>query len=520
VLEGAVRQDGNRVRVNVALVRTTDGMQYWAGSYAGTLDDIFLIQRRIGVEVADSLHHKLAHSPPVAGPLTTKGDIYSAYLSARKLARARESTKATQAIAILRDVVKRDPGYAPAWAELGKAMAIQMGVDPAGQRAMHQAEAVGHVRRALALTPDLAEAHTAMAIVMGIDLPEAEHHIRRAAQLDPNNPEVQLYLATADAVAGDFPKELADIRRAVELDPMFRAASGALTWVAPTFGQDELAQRQLARLERNASPDLWHLRGHFDWARHDYSQAISDFLKAQKVVTFPNRNHGDQHLGELLRELGFTDSALKVTHFDEGIWRLWQGEVPTIAALRARNRTCLPVPVCGGEGNDHDGYFGVLATKLLLNAGRGRELARLYDGEGLVGLSPSHLTDRPGILAENGPMLVLALRADGRAGEAKRLLAAIDGQSRAILARGAVPNWFYFDRAQTLELMGRRGDALAVLEQALDRGWIYAGEMTLPDIGDEPALSTMRGNPRFERIRARIAAHIARERAEVAKLTI
>ena len=133
--------------------------------------------------------------------------------------------------------------------------------------------------------------------------------------------------------------------------------------------------------------------------RRKSDREIAEFLKAQKVVIFPNRNRGDQHLGELLRELGFTDSALKVTHFDEGIWRLWQGEVPTIAALRARNRTCLPVPVCGGEGNDHDGYFGVLATKLLLNAGRGRELARLYDGEGLVGLSPSHLTDRPGILA-------------------------------------------------------------------------------------------------------------------------
>ena len=524
VLEGAVRKDGNQVRVTVALVRTADGMQHWSGAYAGTLDDIFLIQQRIGSEVVDSLRHRLVHSAPTTGPLTTKGDVYSAYLSARKLARMRESAKATEAIALLRDAVKRDPGYAPAWAELGKAIAILMSLDPVRERATHQAEAVGHVRRALALAPDLAEAHTAMAIVLGIDLPEAEHHIRRAAQLDPNNPEVQLYLAHAHAVAGDFPKQLATINRAVELDPMFRAASGAMTWVMPTFGQDDVALRQLARLERNGSPDLWHLRGHFDWARHDHSQAVADLLKDQKIVTFPNRNRGDQHLGELLRQLGYSESASKVTRFDEGIGRLWQGKVPTIEELRARNRTCLPYLACAGEGNDHDGYFGVLATKLLLNAGRGGELARLYDREGLVGLSPRHLTDRPGILVSNGPMLVLALRAAGRAAEADRLLATIDGHSRAILARGPVPNWFHFDRAQALALMGRRSEALAALEQALARGWIYGaemgGEMTLPDIGNEPALRTMRGEPRFERIRAQTAAYFTRERAEVAKLAI
>ena len=42
----------------------------------------------------------------------------------------------------------------------------------------------------------------------------------------------------------------------------------------------------------------------------------------------------------------------------------------------------------------------------------------------------------------------------------------------------------------------------------------------MPDIADEPAFRSLRGDPRFERIRQRIAAHIARERAEVGKLAI
>jgi hypothetical protein len=52
----------------------------------------------------------------------------------------------------------------------------------------------------------------------------------------------------------------------------------------------------------------------------------------------------------------------------------------------------------------------------------------------------------------------------------------------------------------------------------VQRGWIYGGEMALGDIGEEPAFQGLRGHPRFERIRARIAAHFARERAEIRPL--
>ena len=470
VLEGSVRKADNRVRVNVALVRTSDGMQHWSKTYAGTLDDIFLIQGRIGGDVASSLKKKLVHIVAASGPMASSGAVYSDYLSARKLMQARESTKATQAIEILRTVVKRDPGFAPAWASLGQAIAIQMSVAPSKQRDRYHAEAVAHVRRALALQRDLVEAHTAMAIIQGIDLPEAERHIRRAAELAPSDPEVQLYLAHAHLVAGDFQKALGSFRRSAELDPLFRAASGGLTWYVPRLGQDEVALRQIARLEQAGSPSAMHIRGHFTWAQGKYAQALGNFLKAQQAVPFPNRDRVDQHLGELLRELGYPDRALRMTQFDDGLWRLWQGEVPTIAALRARNRTCLPLGLCGGEGNDHDGYYGVLATKLLLNAGRGRELAQLYDsGEGLIGLSPQHLADRPGILTSNGPLLVLAMRAAGQTGKADAVLGLIDRNLREIAARGPVPNWFHADCAQAWALQGRKQVALAALERALDQ---------------------------------------------------
>jgi hypothetical protein len=59
-----------------------------------------------------------------------------------------------------------------------------------------------------------------------------------------------------------------------------------------------------------------------------------------------------------------------------------------------------------------------------------------------------------------------------------------------------------------------------MLERAMRRGWTDTGNTDLADIADEPAFSSLHGQPRFERIRAGLAAHLARERAETERLRI
>ena len=59
-----------------------------------------------------------------------------------------------------------------------------------------------------------------------------------------------------------------------------------------------------------------------------------------------------------------------------------------------------------------------------------------------------------------------------------------------------------------------------MLERAMRRGWTDGGSTDLTDIADEPAFRSLRGQPRFERFRASLAAHLARERAETMQLQI
>jgi len=54
----------------------------------------------------------------------------------------------------------------------------------------------------------------------------------------------------------------------------------------------------------------------------------------------------------------------------------------------------------------------------------------------------------------------------------------------------------------------------------LSRGWTHTAATDLSDIADEPAFRSLQANPRFERIKAKLEAHFARERRETMQLRV
>ena len=119
-LEGTVRSVANRVRVNVALTKTSDGMQLWSNTFDGSLDDVLAIQYRIGESVASALKLRLAGGGVPTGSLATNGQVYGLYLSARGLIRERNPKAFGAARERLLRAVKLDPNFAPAWSSLAQ----------------------------------------------------------------------------------------------------------------------------------------------------------------------------------------------------------------------------------------------------------------------------------------------------------------------------------------------------------------------------------------------------------------
>jgi hypothetical protein len=160
-----------------------------------------------------------------------------------------------------------------------------------------------------------------------------------------------------------------------------------------------------------------------------------------------------------------------------------------------------------------------MAAKLMLTAGRAKELAATYDSPGgLLSLRTSKPV-RVDQLHE-AAVVALALRQVGRSAEADRLLSQASSTIGRVYRQHSIPVSLDADVAAIWAVQGRRDQALSMLERAMRRGWTDTGNTDLADIADEPAFQSLRGQPRFERLRAALAAHLARERAETDKLHI
>lgn len=510
LVEGSVRSAGEQVRVDVSLVRAEDGSRVWTERFSGPLDDIFGMQDRIGEEISRRL--KTGNSP--APSLATRGDAYALFLTARGLVRTREDAKIDAAVDLLRQAVRLDPSYAPTWASLGKAL-IHRGRQQPDALAEGRAspEAIAHIRRALALQPNLAEGHLALGMALGPGGPR-KAHFERAAQLEPSNSEILNALALEYRFRGEYGRELDIWRRAVAVDPLWHRTYFNAAETAWNLGFRAEAERYARRYAADAQPRPFApimVPGDMAYRRGDFSTALATSKSATSIASGGRRFFGELAQSRAFRAMGYFDDARPIWPFyrvDDTMARMWRNEPPSLQEMAIVFRD--PEVAWKDEAN----ISFRLAT--LINAGRAAEAARLYD---LRFSSPRDMTLKQPLghatFVRHAALVALALRMSGREAESRELVANVDSQVRRVMTSGRVPAWYHALSAQLWAVAGRREAALTSLQQAVRLGWFYSRERdSFADIAIEPTFRSLRGDPRFERIRNAFNSHIQRERAQ------
>jgi TolB-like protein len=186
VLEGSVRKAGQRIRVTAQLITAVDGTHLWSERYDRDLEDVFAIQDDIARAIATALrgtllvpHVGVRHTPTIAA--------YDAFLKGRHTS---FSLLTPESIAmgqqLYRHAIELDPQFAEPHVYLAASFFT---VGFLGLQPMREIVGVArsHVRAALALEPDLPDAHAAMASFAALhdfDWKEAEREYRLATARD------------------------------------------------------------------------------------------------------------------------------------------------------------------------------------------------------------------------------------------------------------------------------------------------------------------------------------------------
>ena len=270
VLEGSVRKAGNRVRISVQLVKVSDGYHMWSETYDRTLDDIFAVQDEIAHAVVKELRATLLGQDvdsdasgraraEVADAVRGRGtdpEAHRLYLLARHFADRWTREDTAKGIAHLRQALDRDPGFALAWAELGRGLAREadFGWVPMAE-GYDRARAA--VERSLALEPNLAEAHEILGWIRvhhHMDWAAAEECYRRGLELAPDNVGVLNGAGMMAANAGRIDEAIELYHRALERDPLSAIGYHRLAYAlhaADRFTEAEHACRKALELAPN-----------------------------------------------------------------------------------------------------------------------------------------------------------------------------------------------------------------------------------------------------------------------------
>lgn len=243
VLQGSVRRAGEELRVYAELVRAADGSQVWSETFDRHMDDVFRIQDSIAAEVARALRG-VAIDRGRSDARRTDVDNYEIYLRGLSLLNRRGSDNVLRSIEYFRDVVDRDPGFAPAWSGLASAYAVLPSYTNAPPVSGEEARRAA--LRAIDLDPDdalalgvLATRHTGRREWL-----QAERLYRRALAAEPGNSTLRMWYGELMAETGRLVAKQEQFSTAVELDPLAPAQRGNYGWALLVNNDFEGAARE------------------------------------------------------------------------------------------------------------------------------------------------------------------------------------------------------------------------------------------------------------------------------------
>ena len=282
VLSGSVRRSRDRLRISVQLVRVADGLTLWSETYDRTLDDVLAVQEEIGRAIVGALRVRLLG--PAAGAVarrpTADVDAFEFYLRGRFEWNRRNRESLSKALAYYDSAVARDTAFGLAYAGIADAYVVLgnwglLSTRDAGERSLAAA------RRAVALTPDLAEAHASLASVLCTyvwDWPASQREFRKAVDLNPGLSATRYFYSRCLAGHGRVDEALEQARVGVRLDPLNPQIASALVGAYLAAGRLDsaaaLAERAVRQDPTHTAARYWLATALVARGEHARAQAV------------------------------------------------------------------------------------------------------------------------------------------------------------------------------------------------------------------------------------------------------
>ncbi len=505
ILEGAVQQSGDQIRVNVQLIDAETDEHLWADTYDRivTASDVFRIQTEIVETIALELEATLTpeETRQLSSMPTQNMSAYTEYLKGRQLAVIESIQALNAAIAHFDAAIDLDPEFALAHVARADAY-LTLGMNFAGGLEAEESNALAEpsLVRALAIDPNLGEAYASLGLLRHQqgNLPAAEEAFKNAIRLRPNYPRVFRLYGRMRWEQGDREEAAELMEKALSLDPYSVPVNYNMARIYDENGEfDEALDRYLRVIEiepNHAFAYVYIAAIHYlVYGRADESlvwyrkaadnDALSPSLQAAQAIAY--LEVGDAESARI-----WVNRALELG--PRTYWAIWTSALLNFyegdhAAAERDARTMLEV---------YPQEWGPLYLLRNADIAAGRyEVAASRYARAYRELTEPEV---PAVDASNYfaavdlALVLMHLDKHERANDLlERSLAVID-----TLPRLGTSGYWITD-VRIFALQGRRDRALAALQQAIDEGWRLFSWFYLEH---DPNLDSIRDTPEFDRL--------------------
>ena len=243
VVEGTVTRSGSRVRISAQLIEVRSDRHIWAESYERDVTDVLGLQGELAGAIAEQVHiHVTPQEKARLGGRTPSPEAQDLYLKGRFNWQLRGTERLRNSLDYFQQAIAKEPQYALAYAGLADAYNV---LSYTLDRKDYHSRGCEAVKKALDLDDNLAEAHASMDGCLDLwDWKGREWHLRRATELSPSYATAHQWLGELLIDVGRDKEGLAEVRRALALDPIPPGPNSALCFAFYKIRQYDRAVTQ------------------------------------------------------------------------------------------------------------------------------------------------------------------------------------------------------------------------------------------------------------------------------------
>ncbi|HUM02863.1 MAG TPA: protein kinase [Thermoanaerobaculia bacterium] len=361
VVSGGYQRVAGTVRVTARLTEVATGAVLRTVKLDGTMEGLFALQDRVVGELAEGLD--LAPAAGAAeGEETQVLEAFEALSKGVVNLRAESPDALDRAIVLFERAVAFDPGYARAWMELGSAYDLKASYLSVPELTLR---AIAAFRKALERNPRLTRARRELGITL-IDSGRVEEgvaEVRRALELDPGDSGANHSLGRAYFVGlGRFAEAAAQFDRALELNPRYGWAALQLAHCAALLRDFPRAEHAARRAVELQEAFLSGREGALIVGGHTRSGQIAALQgrHEEALVEFDRELAFLQHYGHALKERHFVEIEQRIGSSLLALGRTADGVAALEAALDAFGRRLRM-----GADDPFTRYYAACAAALL-----------------------------------------------------------------------------------------------------------------------------------------------------------